>query len=81
MLWTIQNIERGKKDFGESGPMMGSLFTLSARHEKTCVQMYQAFREKMKMTLLYYSVEVALYVPALCPEEGFLKANTQKAGV
>lgn len=50
--------------------MMGSLFTLSARHEKTCVQMYEAFREKMKTTLLYDSVEVALYVPALCPEEG-----------
>lgn len=29
-----------QKDFGESRPMMGFLFTLSARHEKTCVQMY-----------------------------------------
>lgn len=73
MLRTNRNIERGKKDFGESRPMMGFLFTLSAPHEKTCVQMYQAFREKMKMTLLYYSVEVARYVAASCPEEGFWK--------
>lgn len=55
-----------QKDFGEYGLIMGFLFALSARHEKTlnCVQMYQAFREKMKMTLLYYFIEVALYVPA-----------------